>query len=164
MRLFIILSVAFLVSCSQQEHSELTEKEKAGIATEIGSVVDHIREAASHADTTGLFEAFKLDDQFLYIETSGAFYNEAQYRAMARKWYGMITAEIIEKGSEKFVYLDHGTVLWSYSGALRLDFKSGEKNRFSPFGMTMLFRKFGTEWKIVFMQESTQEAAATLVK
>lgn len=50
-------------------------------------------------------------------------------------------------------------VLWSYSGALIATFKNGQVVRYEPFGMSMLFRKVDSKWKVVFLQESTQEHA-----
>ncbi|TMI97876.1 MAG: DUF3804 domain-containing protein [Bacteroidetes bacterium] len=52
-------------------------------------------------------------------------------------------------------------VLWNYSGALTATFKNGEKATYDPFAMTMLFKKINDKWKVVFLQESTQEPSDT---
>ena len=80
---------------------------------------------------------------------------------MVRQFYGPLTGEIIEKGTEKYTYLSADNVLWSYSGALIARYKNGQEVRYEPFGMTMLFRKVDSKWKVVFLQESTQEHART---
>ena len=80
---------------------------------------------------------------------------------MVRQFYAPLTSEIIAKGTEKYTYLSEDNVLWSYSGALIATYKNGQEVRYEPFGMSMLFRKVESKWKVVFLQESTQEHAQT---
>ncbi len=54
-------------------------------------------------------------------------------------------------------FYSENNVLWSYSGALIVTYKNGQKAKYEPFGMTLLFRKTNNKWKVVFLQESTQE-------
>lgn len=163
MKVFVLLlSIAMLTSCTQKSNKELTEVQKQKIREEIQQVISQIYEAAATVDTTKLYEVFSFaHNDFLYVETTGAFYDEATYRQMVRQFYGPITSEIIAKGREKYTFLSDDHVLWSYSGVLTANYKSGRQVKYDPFGMTMLFRKTDNKWKVVLLQESTQEPSQT---
>jgi len=160
MKILILLISTMLFSCTQKSNSVFNEEQKKKIQEEIQPVIAQIYEAAAHVDTMKLYDVFSFaDSDFTYIETTGAFYDEAAYKQMVRQFYGMLTSEIIEKGKEKYTYTDENNVLWSYSGALTATFKNGQRAKYEPFGMTLLFRKTNNKWKVVFLQESTQEPA-----
>jgi hypothetical protein len=140
----------------------LSEKQKKQIQNEIQHVIAQIHEATANVDTVKLYEVFSFaDNNFTYVETSGAFYDKTAYKNMVRQFYAPLTSEIIAKGTEKYTYLSEDNVLWSYSGALIATYKNGQEVRYEPFGMSMLFRKADSKWKVVFLQESTQEHAQT---
>jgi hypothetical protein len=149
-----------LFACSKKSNSTLSEVQKKQILNDIQPVITQIQEAAANVDTTKLYEVFSfMNNDFTYVETSGEFYNATAYKNMVRQFYAPLSAEIIEKGVEKYTYLSPDNVLWSYSGALVANYKNGQVVRYEPFGMTMLFRKVDNKWKVVFLQESTQEHA-----
>ena len=107
------------------------EEQKRKIQEEIQPIIKQIYEAAAHLDTTKLYDVFSFaDDDFMYIETTGAFFDKAAYKQMVRPWYGMITSEIIEKGTEKYAYIGGSNVVWSYSGALTLIYKNGQQTKY----------------------------------
>ena len=157
---FLITTI--LLSCTQKSNSALSEEQKKQIQNEIQPVIAQIHEATANVDTTKLYEIFSFaDNDFMYVETSGAFYDKTAYKNMVRQFYAPLTSEIIAKGTEKYTYLSADNVLWSYSGALVATYKNGQEVRYEPFGMSMLFRKVDGKWKVVFLQESTQEHAQT---
>jgi len=151
-----------LFSCTQKSNNSLSEEQKKKIQGEIQAVITQISEAAAHVDSTKLFESFALDDKdFTYVEINGAFYDQVAYKHMVREFYGPLQSEIIGKGKEKYTFLNKDNVLWNYSGLLTATFKNGQQATYDPFAMTMLFRKTNDKWKVVFLQESTQEPADT---
>lgn len=157
-----LLITTLLFSCSKKSNSALGEGQKKQIQNEIQPVIAQIYEAAANVDTTKLYDVFSFaDNDFMYVETSGAFYDKTAYKNMVRQFYAPLTSEIIAKGTEKYTYLSEDNVLWSYSGALVATYKNGQEVRYEPFGMSMLFRKVDSKWKVVFLQESTQEHAQT---
>ncbi len=157
-----LLIATILFSCSQKSSTALSDEQKKQIQNEIQLVIAQIHEAAAKVDTTKLYEVFSfVDNNFTYVETSGAFYDKTAYKNMVRQFYAPLTSEIIAKGTEKYTYLSEDNVLWSYSGALIATYKNGQEVRYEPFGMSMLFRKINSKWKVVFLQESMQEHAQT---
>jgi hypothetical protein len=162
MRILILLIPVMLFSCAQKSNGALSEEEKKKIQDEIQTVIAQIRQAAANVDSTKLYESFALDDKdFTYVEITGAFYDQAAYKKMVREFYGPLQSEIIGKGKEKYTFLSEDNVLWSYSGSLTATFKNSQQATYDPFGMTMLFKKTNSKWKVVFLQESTQEPADT---
>lgn len=160
MKVLLLLISVMLFSCTQKSNGALSEEEKKKIQEEIQPVIAQIYEAAAHVDTTKLYDVFSFaDDDFTFIEITGEFYDPAAYKTMVRQFYRLLTSEMISKGKEKYTYLNGNNVLWSYSGALTVTFKNGQKTKYEPFGMTLLFRKTNDKWKVVFLQESTQEPA-----
>ena len=159
MKILILLLISIMLfSCIQKSNERPNDEQKKKIQEEIQPIIKQIYEAAAHLDTMKLYDVFSFaDDDFLYIETSGAFFDKAAYKQMVRHWYGMISSEIIEKGTERYVYTGENNVVWSYSGVLTLIYKNGQKTKYEPFGMTFIFRKIDNKWKAVFLQESTQE-------
>lgn len=155
-KLFLLLISAMLFSCTQKSNSTLSEDQKKKIQDEIQPVIAQLREAAAHVDTTKLYDIFSFDD-FMYVEISGTFYNQAEYKQMVGQFWGQITSEMIAQGIEKYIYLSENYVLWSNSCAVTVTFKNGKQAKYEPFGMTLLFKKINDKWKIVFVQESTQE-------
>ncbi len=156
--LLTLMITTLLFSCTQKSNSVLSEVQKKEIQEELQPVIAQIYEAAAHVDTTKLYEVFSFaDNDFMYIETSGAFYDQAAYKQMVRQFYGPLTSEMIAKGTEKYTYLSKDNILWSYSGALTATYKNGQQVKYEPFGMSLLFRKTNSKWKVVFLQESTQE-------
>jgi hypothetical protein len=160
--LILLLITTILFSCSQKSNSVLSEEQKTKIKNEIQPVIAQIHEAAANVDTMKLYEVFSfVDNNFTYVETSGAFYDKTAYKNMVRQFYTPLKSEIIEKGTEKYTYLSEENVLWSYSGALVATYKNGQEVKYEPFGMSMLFKKVDSKWKVVFLQESTQEPPQT---
>ncbi len=155
---FTVLVPVLLFSCAQKTSTEdLTEDQKKRMHDEIQPLIEQIYDAGAQADTTKLFEVFHFaDNDFTYMEITGALYTQAQYVEMVRQFYGMISTEIIDKGKEKFDYINEDNVMWTYSGVLTAVYKTGIKERYDPFGLTILFRKKNNKWKAVFLQESTQ--------
>ena len=159
-KLSLLLSVVLLFSCTQRSGSILSDEQKKKMQSEIQPVIEQVFDAAAHADTAKLFDAFLLDDHFTYIEITGNFYEPAAYRQMAAEWFGMINSEILTRGAEKYDYINETNVVWSYSGTLTATYKNGKEEVYKPFGMTIIFRKINDKWKGVFIQESTQQPAA----
>jgi ketosteroid isomerase-like protein len=155
-----LLVATILFSCTQKSDSKLSEEQKKRIQEEIQPVIVKLYDAAAHADTAKLYDLFSFEDDFTYIEITGEFYNEAAYKQMAGQWFNTITSEVIEKGAEKYNYINEDNVIWSYSGALTATYKDGRKEKYNPFGMTLIFKKINNQWKAVFIQESTQQSAA----
>ena len=153
-----LLIATLLFSCTQKSNNVLNEVQKKELQEELQPVIAQIYEAAAHVDTTKLYEVFSFENnEFTYIETSGVFYDQAAYKQMVRQFYGPLTSEIIAKGIEKYTYLSKDNILWSYSGALTATYKNGQQVKYEPFGMSLLFKNINSKWKVVFLQESTQE-------
>ncbi|MBI1782438.1 MAG: nuclear transport factor 2 family protein [Sphingobacteriales bacterium] len=158
MKVFIPLLITTMIfSCTQKSNNALSEEQKKQIQNEIQPVIAQLYEAAAHVDTTKLYEIFSFADNFTYIEITGTFYDQVVYKQMVGQFWGQITSEMIAKGTEKYTYLSANDVLWSYSGAITVTFKNGQQAKYDPFGMSLLFKKTNDHWKIVFVQESTQE-------
>ena len=156
-RLIILLVAVGLFSCRQQTNTSAADLDTKKIQTEVQAVIGQIFEAAAQVDTVKLYEVFSFGDpDFRYMEVTGVFYDVAAYKQMVRDFYGPLKSEILNKGTEKFTFLDNNNVLWSYSGGLTATFNDGKQEVYDPFGMTMLFRKSNDKWKVVFLQESTQ--------
>jgi len=160
MKILILLIPVMVFSCTQKSNSALSEEQKKKIQDEIQTVIEQIRQAAANFDSTKLYDAFALDDKdFTYVEITGAFYDPAAFKKMVSEFYGPLQSEIIGKGKEKYAFLSEDNVLWSYSGSITATFKNGQQATYEPFGMTILFKKTNSKWKVVFIQESTQEPA-----
>jgi len=71
---------------------------------------------------------------------------------------------LIEKGSEKYNYINENNVVWSYSGALTATYKNGRQEKYNPFGMTLILKKINNQWKVTFIQESTQQPVEDTTK
>ena len=146
-----LLITTILFSCSQKSGTVLSDEQKKQVQNEIQSVIAEIHEATAKVDTTKLYGVFSFaDNEFTYMETSGAFYDKTAYKNMVRQFYAPLKSEIIEKGAEKYTFLSEDNVLWSYSGALVATYKNGQEVKYEPFGMSMLFRKVDSKWKVVF--------------
>ena len=160
MKILILLISAMLFSCTQKSNNLLSKEQTKKIQEDVQAVIAQISDAAAHVDTTKLYDVFSFEgDDFTYMETTGAFYDQNAFKQMVRQFYGPLKSEIIEKGAEKYSYLSEDNVLWSYSGAITASYKNGQQTIYKPFGMTMLFRKTNKKWKVVLLQESTQEPA-----
>jgi ketosteroid isomerase-like protein len=141
-----------------QSSRTLSEDQQNKIRNEIQTVITQIRDAAANVDSTKLYNAFDFADKdFTCFDIDGTPYDQSAYRQMVHEFYGPLQSEIIAEGKERFTYLSEDNVLWNYSGALTATFKNGKKATYDPFAMTMLFKKINGKWKVVFLQESTQE-------
>ena len=155
-----LLIPAILLSCTQGSNNVLSDEQKKEIQSGIQPVIEQVFDAAAHADTAKLFDAFSIDGQFTYLDITGEFYEPAVYKQMAGQWFDMITREIIEKGTEKYNYINKDNVAWSCSGTLTATYKNGKREIYKPFGMTIIFRKMNDKWEAVFIQESSQQPVA----
>ncbi|HYK45589.1 MAG TPA: nuclear transport factor 2 family protein [Parafilimonas sp.] len=160
-KIYVLLIPAILLSCTQGSNNKLSDEQKKEIRSAIQPVIEQVFDAAAHADTAKLFDAFSVDAQFTYLDITGEFYEPAVYKQMAGQWFGMITSEIIEKGTEKYNFINEYNVAWSCTGTLTATYKNGKQEMYKPFGMTILFRKMNNKWKGVFIQESSQQPVAT---
>jgi ketosteroid isomerase-like protein len=154
-----LLLTALLISCGQPSDHVLSEAQKKKIQEEIRPVIAQVFEAAANVDTAKLYGVFSFGDDFTYVEITGKFYDQVAYKQMAGQFWGQLTNEKFAKGQEKLTYVSATSVLWSYSGAVTITFKRGQQATYDPFGMSMLLKKTDGQWKVVFVQESTQEPA-----
>jgi len=154
-----LLITTILLSCNQKSPDILNDVQKKKIQEEIQPVIEQLYDAAAHVDTVKLFNIFSFGDDFTYLEITGKFYDQVAYKHMVGQFWGQITSEMIAKGTEKYTYFNANNVLWSYSGSVIVKFKNGQQAKYDPFGMSLLFKKTNDQWKIVFVQESTQEPA-----
>lgn len=100
--LILLLITTILFSCSQKSNVALSEEQKKQIQNEIQPVIAQIHDAAAKADTSKLYDVFSFaDNEFMYVETSGAFYDKTDYKKMVRQFYAPLVSEIITKGMEK---------------------------------------------------------------
>ena len=159
-KIYVFLLPAILISCTQGSNNVLSDEQKKEIRSGIQPVIEQVFDAAAHADTAKLFDAFSFDGQFTYLDITGDFYEPDVYKQMAGQWFAMITNEIIEKGTEKYNYINEDNVAWSCSGTLTATYKNGKREIYKPFGMTIMFRKINNKWKGVFIQESGQQPVA----
>ena len=160
MRQAILFIAVILCSCTQKQENKLSKEQTEKIKQDVQAVITQIRDAAANVDTTKLYDAFALDDKnFTYMEITGAYYDVNAYKQMVRDFYGPLKTEIIGKGEERFSYVSEDNVLWHYSGVLTAVSKNGQQSKYEPFGMSMLFKKYNDKWKVIFIQESTQELA-----
>ena len=159
-KIYVLIIAAILISCTQGSNNVLSDEQKKEIQSGIQPVIEQVFDAAAHADTAKLFDAFSVDAQFTYLDITGEFYEPAVYKQMAGQWFDMITREIIEKGTEKYNYINKDNVAWSCSGTLTATYKNGKREIYKPFGMTIIFRKMNDKWEAVFIQESSQQPVA----
>ena len=114
MKILILLISAMLFSCTQKSNNLLSKEQTKKIQEDVQAVIAQISDAAAHVDTTKLYDVFSFEgDDFTYMETTGAFYDQNAYKQMVRQFYGPLKSEIIEKGAEKYSYLSEDNVLWS---------------------------------------------------
>lgn len=59
--------------------------------------------------------------------------------------------------NEKFRFLTKNKVLVTWYGQNEFELKTGEKMEIKSYLGTMLFKKIGNEWKIIYAHESATE-------
>lgn len=160
-KLILLLIPTLLFSCAEKSNTGLTAEQKKQLYEEIQPVIAQIHDAAAKADSMQMMDAYSATEDFRYVGISGEFLDHAAFKEMVSRFYGTITGEMLEKGTEKYTYIDENSVLWTSTGAVTVTYKNGWKLTYKPFVATFLFRKTDGKWKAVFLQESGKEASPT---
>lgn len=158
-KLILLLIPALVLSCTQNSGAALTDEQKQKNSEEIKPVISQLFEAAAKADSISLLDIFASTPDFRYIGTEGETLDYAAFRQLIGQFYSTINTEIIKEGTQKIIYIDANTVLWSNQGSATAEFKNGWQLSYKPFVITLFLKKSDDKWKAIFIQESGKLSA-----
>lgn len=154
---WIIVSLSALLlgtsACGQRDNT-LTDTQRAAIAGQVMKAGRAFEAAAERMDPD-LFTKFALDSpDFRFLAPDGKAYTYAQSQTL---WHGFVNAFASQSNplhDTRVIVLSRDTALFSWQGGARVTGKDGTVYASTPMGGTDVFRKIGTDWKVIYIQES----------
>ncbi len=141
----------------------LTEAQKASICQEVRPVTRDWTQAVERADAMAVLAFYGAIPDFplMYGDSDGRLRDfEGLQKSLREGFDGVVRYEVILR-KEMYAVLDADTVLWGFQGGWRGTLKSGALLQTEPWAVTLLLKRMGTAWKIVYQHESYPQPVET---
>ncbi len=151
------------IGCKQEKEDELTPQAVAQIKTEVTAAVDSIVAKAVRMDMEGALAIYDSSADFAIIGADGIKMNYAPYKKANMDFVAPAASIAITTKEDDCRVMTPELALCAWTGSEEVTMKTGDKMTYNPFGVTLVFKKIGGQWKVAYSHESgtvtTQKAA-----
>lgn len=151
----LLVTLLVLVSCGNENHSSLNQREKDLLTKEIDTSIDQIVAGWNTNKINTLFPLFHNSNDFSYVGIDGEFYSYKELIAMAK-----VQFEALEYA--KYTLIKKKIKIINQNSAVALGQVSYESRnlkgiieKYPKVGCTFVFNKIDSKWVVTHFQEST---------
>ena len=143
-----------LLSCSNHRPDKMTEAESSSIENEIRNVSDKITGYSERAELDSFLSFYDNSPEFLHFSSDGTMRNYEELKKICTEYYTTLKEQKIVTIREKIHVLDTSLVVFGWTGNIVAHFKNGDTMIMKNYSITNLFKKTGSNWKIIHSHES----------
>jgi ketosteroid isomerase-like protein len=150
-----ILIIVFLMGCSTHLSAQMTSEEQETAKKEILEAVSTIFKNLHNMDAEALYQSYAESPDFIQISTEGSMVDFQNAKNLHAKWFTTLSSLNVTPIKETFRFLPCNTVIYLWLGKFEMTTKQGRQLKVDQFGITFIFRKMDSQWKVIFQQGSS---------
>lgn len=156
MKLNILLLVLFSLfsGCSCQNPQQLSLQEKENIKKELHDTVDKICRDFEKGDMDEALAPYLQTPEFKSVGFDGTIADFNKLKSDNEDVLKSFPTVKFTTLKEDYNFLANDLVLCLWSGKIEMTTEKGEKWKFDPETVTLIFRKTGDKWIAIFQHES----------
>jgi|GEM_PF-2550893 len=134
----------------------LTEAQKASIRKEVTQVTRAWTQANERSDFKAVMNLYASHPDFpvMYADSEGKVMDFEGLQKSAHEGFDGATHYVVTIRREMLTVLDADTALWAFQGGWQGTLKSGAVLKADACAVSLLLRRVGRNWKIVYQHES----------
>ena len=150
-----VLLVVFLIGCSTHVVAQMTSQEQETAKKEITETVGTIFKNLQNMDAESLYQSYAESPDFVQISTEGTMVDFQNAKNLHAKWFTTLSSLNVTLVKETFRFLPCNTVIYIWLGKFEMRTKQGLQLKVDKFGITFIFRKVDSQWKVIQQQGSS---------
>ncbi|MFN8250761.1 MAG: hypothetical protein U0V75_02675 [Ferruginibacter sp.] len=160
--LLTLFCAAILLSCRDADSkkmtftqsTELTLDEKESIKKDIAGRINEIIKGAKALNADSALKPYFNDSSFKIINPDASVSGYERMQNDQAAFFNSVKSLNFTTIKEDFKFLANNLVICTWTGYNEFELKTGGKYRMDPYVGSMLFKKTGKEWTIIYAHES----------
>ncbi|HET9433844.1 MAG TPA: nuclear transport factor 2 family protein [Chitinophagaceae bacterium] len=133
----------------------MTESETNRVKEEVREALNKITEYSQEARLDSFLNAYHNCPDFLHFSADGKMRTYSEFRQICTEYYTSLIRQKLFTISRTFQVLDANLVITGWTGNINAQFKNGQSMNMSNYSVTHVFKKIGSDWKIIHSHESS---------
>ena len=156
LRLFLIIGIALLFSCTNNSTNEaLSNEEKLKITSEVDSLLKIVTSAYSARDMNSAFRFYDQSENFRYVGLNASMFDLNTLKSITSETYEKQFSEYkMDIVKREIVVYDNDLANSIITYNLDFTLTTNEKFRYENVIASILWRKINNEWRVIFQSES----------
>ena len=126
---------------------------------EISAQIEQIIAGASKLDVDAAMKPYLNDLNFRIVNPDGSIQNYEAMRKSAEEAFKTFKSLKYSTVKQNFTFVAPDSVICTWTGIYEFELKDGTRMKIEPYVGSMLFRRVGSEWKIIYAHETTGQPA-----
>ena len=133
----------------------MTESETNKVIEEVKDALNKITEYSQEARLESFLNAYHNFPGFLHFSADGKMRNYSEFRQICTEYYTSLIRQKLFTISRNFQVLNANHVITGWTGNINAQLKNGKLMNMSNYSVTHVFKKIGSDWKIIHSHESS---------
>lgn len=157
----ILLILLALSSCKNANNStpdteakELSSNEKEIIKKVISDRIEEIIKGAKELNVDAALKPYSNDAVFRIVNPDASVTDFQTMKNVQVEAFKTLASLNFKTIKQDFTFLTKNLVICTWTGSNEFELKTGEKMKIDPYVGSMIFKKAGNEWKIIYAHET----------
>ena len=160
-RFLTFIIIATLMGCSINAPRKLTDEEKAKIIEAVTQTAHAITDACNQINFVNFKDFFIESPDYIAVTPSGSILNYNQYMKDEQDFFESVSTLKLTIVNESVKVLESKLAVYTVQLKIIAILKTGEKLTYANNVYSEIYKKIGSQWKIIFIQEAGQPPVRT---
>jgi hypothetical protein len=145
--IFVVVLLLFCLGCNSQQNEQLSQQQKDQIKNEVKVTLDSLFAEAERLDAHGTLQYYS--SELVTVGDSSLL----DYQMSQKKWIDFVnsaTSVKLTTVSIGCMVLTKNVAIFTWVGKGDVLLKSGDKTTIDPLSYTDVFKKVGSQWKVIY--------------
>ncbi len=138
----------------------ISDQQKEAAKQAIAGRIDEIIRGASQLNVDAAARPYSSDPGFRIVNPDGSIADFQTMKRSQEEAFKTMASMSFTTTREDFTFLSSELVICTWTGTSEFELKTGEKMKIDPYVGSMVFRKEGAEWKIIYAHETAAAPVA----
>jgi ketosteroid isomerase-like protein len=153
----LVWALLFFVclGCVGSNQDRLSSQDQERIKQEVTQAFQIILQNSERADLDAALRLYSDTPDFVGIFGDGTMNDYKAFEKANREYFDKVSKQQITMLKDKIIILSEDAAIYAWQGKCLVSLKSGRTMSMNPFAATLVFRRIGNEWKVVYSHESS---------
>lgn len=152
--IFVAAMLLFCLGCTSQQSDQLSQQQMDQIKKDVKVAVDSIIAKFERLDADGAMQYYWDSPDFVAFNADGSRSDFQASKKASIDFVNSATAVKITTIREDFTVMTKDIVICAWVGKEDVTLKSGDRATYDPFGVTLVYKNIGGQWKVIYSHES----------